>query len=383
MMVVDGCFIIEFLRMYLKMGAVPDKEDPVFNMSWMPRQIGVDLLLLENQLPWCVLDCLFNSTKSKTIDHKSILDLIVNWLSKARGTSLDVVYLTIYAEVVKGVIGISSCMLLVNASAQFCGVAEMVGSVDFDKSVDYWQQDKWSGQFPVVTLRTWQLGSPKHNGLLLFLVDQERKVRRRLARMIWLELRHFVPRLGFSHLKRLIYGVVFLGRRIVTVRLQFLNLDPPFGKLWNSPLRRESVRSVKWHMIKDVAYSQFRHTVLENNDNKAITKSRDTQEVKLEQGIEMLNIFKNHETYMSILDDFDFYEEGQKAMEERKARQQASVMAVGVAGEHGHRNTVTLPGDFIKQMSKSFAQVFHMDEGGKEVTLAERPSSTADGSIRV
>ncbi|KAL7221982.1 hypothetical protein ACSBR1_023833 [Camellia fascicularis] len=37
----------------------------------------------------------------------------------------------------------------VNASAQFCGVAEMVGPVDFDKSVDYWQQHKWSGQFPV------------------------------------------------------------------------------------------------------------------------------------------------------------------------------------------------------------------------------------------
>lgn len=72
----------------------------------------------------------------------------------------------------------------VNASAQFCGVAEMIGPVDFDKSVDYWQQDKWSGQFPV-----------------------------------------------------------------------------------------------KWHIIKDVPNSQFRHIVLENNDNKPVTNSRDTQEV--------------------------------------------------------------------------------------------------------
>jgi hypothetical protein len=72
----------------------------------------------------------------------------------------------------------------VNASAQFCGVAEMVGPVDFDKNVDFWQQDKWSGQFPV-----------------------------------------------------------------------------------------------KWHIIKDVPNSQFRHIVLENNDNKPVTNSRDTQEV--------------------------------------------------------------------------------------------------------
>jgi hypothetical protein len=76
----------------------------------------------------------------------------------------------------------------VNASAQFCGVAEMIGAVDFDKSVTYWQQDKWSGQFPV-----------------------------------------------------------------------------------------------KWHIIKDVPNSQFRHIVLENNDNKPVTNSRDTQEVGILQ----------------------------------------------------------------------------------------------------
>lgn len=60
----------------------------------------------------------------------------------------------------------------------------MVGPVNFDKNVDFWQQDKWSGQFPV-----------------------------------------------------------------------------------------------KWHIIKDVPNSQFRHIVLENNDNKPVTNSRDTQEV--------------------------------------------------------------------------------------------------------
>ncbi|KAJ4768069.1 evolutionarily conserved C-terminal region 2 [Rhynchospora pubera] len=37
----------------------------------------------------------------------------------------------------------------VNTSGHFCGVAEMVGPVDFDKSMDIWQQDKWPGSFPV------------------------------------------------------------------------------------------------------------------------------------------------------------------------------------------------------------------------------------------
>ncbi|CAG7882460.1 unnamed protein product [Brassica rapa] len=97
----------------------------------------------------------------------------------------------------------------------------MIGPVDFEKSVEYWQQDKWSGQFPM-----------------------------------------------------------------------------------------------KWHIIKDVPNSQFRHITLENNDNKPVTNSRDTQEVS----IEMLKIFKNYGAETSILDDFVFYEEREKVIEKRKTR---------------------------------------------------------------
>lgn len=63
-------------------------------------------------------------------------------------------------------------------------MAEMVGPVDFQKNVEYWQQDKWNGQFPV-----------------------------------------------------------------------------------------------KWHIVKDVPNSQLKYIILENNENKPVTNSRDTQEV--------------------------------------------------------------------------------------------------------
>lgn len=155
----------------------------------------------------------------------------------------------------------------VNASAQFCGVAEMVGPVDFDKSVDYWLQDKWSGQF-----------------------------------------------------------------------------------------------SVKWHLIKDVPNSLFRHILLENNDNKPVTNSRDTQEVELEQGVEMLNIFKQYETHSSILDDFYFYEERQKAMEERKAKHQTSTVSVPVAVTSEKQSPISLSDDFGKKMSKSFAEALVLNQ---------------------
>ncbi|BFG33362.1 hypothetical protein CerSpe_196360 [Prunus speciosa] len=115
----------------------------------------------------------------------------------------------------------------VNTSGQFVGLAEMVGMVDFDKSVEYWQQDKWTGCFPV-----------------------------------------------------------------------------------------------KWHIVKDVPNSLLKHITLENNENKPVTNSRDTQEVKSEQGLKMIKIFKDHSSKTCLLDDFDFYEARQKTIQENKAKQQ-------------------------------------------------------------
>ncbi|RDX85870.1 YTH domain-containing family protein 2, partial [Mucuna pruriens] len=113
----------------------------------------------------------------------------------------------------------------VNASGQFCGIAEMIGTVDFNKNMDFWQQDKWSGSFPV-----------------------------------------------------------------------------------------------KWHIIKDVPNSNFRHIILENNENKPVTNSRDTQEIMYWKGLEMLKIFKNHTLKASLLDDFMYYENRQKIMQDEKAK---------------------------------------------------------------
>lgn len=115
----------------------------------------------------------------------------------------------------------------VNTSGQFVGVAEMVGPVDFEKTVEYWQQDKWNGCFPL-----------------------------------------------------------------------------------------------RWHIVKDVPNNILKYIILDNNDNKPVTNSRDTQEVKLEQGLEMLKIFKEHASKTSILDDFGFYENRQKLMQEKRTKQQ-------------------------------------------------------------
>lgn len=112
----------------------------------------------------------------------------------------------------------------VNGSRQFCGVAEMTGPVDYTRTMEFWEQHKWSGSFPV-----------------------------------------------------------------------------------------------KWHIIKDVPNSQLRRIILENNENKPVTNSRDTQEVNLQQGLEMLGIFKSYPARTSILDEFPMYPT-QKLVQDVKPR---------------------------------------------------------------
>ncbi|XP_074309282.1 uncharacterized protein LOC141643856 [Silene latifolia] len=123
----------------------------------------------------------------------------------------------------------------VNGSGQFVGVAEMLGKVDFNKSKDFWQLDKWSGYFPV-----------------------------------------------------------------------------------------------KWHIVKDIPNTQLRHILLENNENRPVTYTRDTQEIGLKQGSEMLKIFKSYSSKTSLLDDFDFYENREKALKMRRSNKSGAHQAADV-----------------------------------------------------
>lgn len=115
----------------------------------------------------------------------------------------------------------------VNGSGQFVGLAEMIGPIDFKKTMEFWHEGKWSGFFPV-----------------------------------------------------------------------------------------------KWHVIKDIPNKYFQNIKLENNDNKPVTFSRDTQEIGLPQGLKMLRFFRSYPLGRSLLDDFEFYERKEKSLNNQRRRQQ-------------------------------------------------------------
>jgi hypothetical protein len=68
---------------------------------------------------------------------------------------------------------------------------------------------------------------------------------------------------------------------------------------------------VKWIYVKDVPNQQFRNIRLENNDNKPVTNSRDTQEIPYEKGKLMLKTMHMYRDKTSIFDDFQYYESKQ------------------------------------------------------------------------
>uniref|UniRef100_A0A6N2K355 Uncharacterized protein n=1 Tax=Salix viminalis TaxID=40686 RepID=A0A6N2K355_SALVM len=130
LLVIDGCFLIELFRKDQDI-RLREKDDPIFNMSCMLQYLYHDLILVENQIPWLVLELLFNKTtaanseqstqakegepkKKTTLAHlalqffanifssnppntdtpydgtKHLLDLLRNWLVKSSGKDEDV-----------------------------------------------------------------------------------------------------------------------------------------------------------------------------------------------------------------------------------------------------------------------------------------------------
>jgi len=80
----------------------------------------------------------------------------------------------------------------------------------------------------------------------------------------------------------------FLGMAQMTSGVQRENSD-----IWVQDGKWNGIFGVEWIYLKDIPNKQFRHILIEANENKPVTNSRDTQEVPLLHGKQMVDIFKN------------------------------------------------------------------------------------------
>ncbi|XP_031102409.1 UPF0481 protein At3g47200-like [Ipomoea triloba] len=81
MLLLDGCFILEFvIRSFLRaLGGVREyDDDPIYNISGMERYIVRDMLLLENQLPFFVLQSLYDMIigRSGNIEFSDMVEFV-------------------------------------------------------------------------------------------------------------------------------------------------------------------------------------------------------------------------------------------------------------------------------------------------------------------
>ncbi|KAI3469644.1 hypothetical protein Pfo_026307 [Paulownia fortunei] len=79
LMVLDGFFLIELFR-YCGLKNLRDADDPIFRHERILSQLRHDILLLENQLPFFVLNQLFNMTKSNENPDDDLITLALRFV---------------------------------------------------------------------------------------------------------------------------------------------------------------------------------------------------------------------------------------------------------------------------------------------------------------
>ncbi|XVE67724.1 hypothetical protein DITRI_Ditri09bG0011500 [Diplodiscus trichospermus] len=78
-MVLDAVFIIELFRQ--EAGEITkEKDDPIFSMACMLQFLHHDLILMKNQIPWLVLEILFDKTKL-LFETKSLIELALGFFA--------------------------------------------------------------------------------------------------------------------------------------------------------------------------------------------------------------------------------------------------------------------------------------------------------------
>ncbi|KAJ4952613.1 hypothetical protein NE237_029445 [Protea cynaroides] len=80
MILLDGCFILEFLLRRMPEATII-LEDTISHNNWWSNAIRSDLILLENQLPFIVLDTLYQGHLNQGDDFKPLNELIYNFFS--------------------------------------------------------------------------------------------------------------------------------------------------------------------------------------------------------------------------------------------------------------------------------------------------------------
>uniref|UniRef100_V9KFF5 YTH domain-containing family protein n=1 Tax=Callorhinchus milii TaxID=7868 RepID=V9KFF5_CALMI len=170
--------------------------------------------------------------------------------------------------------------------------------------------------------------NPKHGRVFIIKSYSEDDIHRSIKYSIWCSTEHGNKRLDSAYRTMNGKGPVYLlfsvngsGHFCGVAEMKSTVDYSTCAGVWSQD-KWKGRFDVRWIFVKDVPNSQLRHIRLENNENKPVTNSRDTQEVPLEKAKQVLKIIASYKHTTSIFDDFSHYEKRQEEEESVKKERQ-------------------------------------------------------------
>jgi len=142
----------------------------------------------------------------------------------------------------------------------------------------------------------------------------EDDIHRSIKYSVWTSTEHGNRRLNDAFLENSKNGPIFLIFSVngsghfcgIAQMMSDVDFDIETG-IWSQD-KWKGKFDVKWYYVKDVPNNALRHIRLENNDNKPVTNSRDTQEIPPDKARQVVKIIQSYKHQTSIFDDFAHYE---------------------------------------------------------------------------
>lgn len=183
--------------------------------------------------------------------------------------------------------------------------------------------------------------NPKHGRVFIIKSYSEDDIHRSIKYNIWCSTEHGNKRLDAAYRSMNNKGPVYLlfsvngsGHFCGVAEMKSAVDYNTCAGVWSQD-KWKGRFDVRWIFVKDVPNSQLRHIRLENNENKPVTNSRDTQEVPLEKAKQVLKIIASYKHTTSIFDDFSHYEKRQEEEENVKKESESWSMEYRVKERQG------------------------------------------------
>jgi hypothetical protein len=155
-----------------------------------------------------------------------------------------------------------------------------------------------------------------HSNARYFIIKSysEDDIHRSIKYSVWTSTEHGNRRLGEAFKDQTKVGPIYLIFSVngsghfcgIAQMMSEVDLEIETG-IWSQD-KWKGKFEVKWYYVKDVPNNALRHIRLENNDNKPVTNSRDTQEIPPDKARQVVKIIHSYKHQTSIFDDFAHYE---------------------------------------------------------------------------